>query len=289
MQWEALSAAFADISIKCSDSPALDVCYFSQEIAYGAEGSKERTERFQHLLRQKLVELATRFIKERNPIAEDLATHPTVCRSKIREAQDQGLVDKPQAKRLLSNNENLDAELLKVRAALARNRIKVEYGSLSQPTHSRIDEAYLPMLAGPVRYQDYKTGAAETAWPGSVQEFGPELLIIPGRAMKTRTAPKQISCWLGAQWLKFGTKPQRQQQRVSWRLNILCMPDNLIPKTSILGGRIENGSRKAGNRPTTGNTWALNEGKYQTGNSTRDLRHLDEGKWDRGGVWAGKS
>lgn len=108
-------------------------------------------------------EFATRFIKERNPIAEDLATHPTACRSKIREAQDQGLVDKPQAKRLLSSNENLDAELLKVRAALARNRIKVEYGSLSQPTHSRIDEAYLPMLAGPVRYQDYKTGAAETA------------------------------------------------------------------------------------------------------------------------------
>lgn len=51
-----------------------------------------------------------------------------------------------------------------------------------------------------------------------------------------------------------------------------------IPKTSILGGGIGNGSRKAANRPTAGNTWALNEGNYQAGNSTRDLRHLDEGK-----------
>lgn len=81
-----------------------------------------------------------------------------------------------------------------MRAALAKNRIKVEYGSLSHPTHSRIDEVYLPMLAGPVRCQDYKTGAVETARPGAVQELGPELLILPEKAIKTRTAPTQVSC-----------------------------------------------------------------------------------------------
>lgn len=60
-------------------------------------------------------------MNEGDPIAEDLATHLKACRSKIRGAQDQGLVDKPQAKRLLSSHENLDAALLKVRAALAKN------------------------------------------------------------------------------------------------------------------------------------------------------------------------
>lgn len=31
---------------------------------------------------------------------------------------------------------------------------------------------------------------------------------------------------------------------------------------------------KAANLPTAGNNWALNEGKYHTGNITRDLRYL---------------
>lgn len=86
----------------------------------------------------------------------DLAAHLKAYRSKIREAQDQDLVNKPQAKRLLSGSENLDAAILKVRAALAKNRIKVEYGILSYPTHLRIGEAYLAALAGAVRSQDYK-------------------------------------------------------------------------------------------------------------------------------------
>lgn len=137
-QREALSTVFADISIKCSDSPALDLCYFSQEQAYGAEGSKERIRKVSPSPKTEIgsfkPEFATRFINKRDPIAEDLATHLIAYRSKIREAQDQGLVDKPQAKRLLLSNENLDAALVKVRAALAKNRIKVEYGSLSHPT-----------------------------------------------------------------------------------------------------------------------------------------------------------
>lgn len=44
------------------------------------------------------------------------------------------------------------------------------------------------MLAGPVRCQDSKTGAAETARPGAVQEIGPELLVFPGKAIKTRSS-----------------------------------------------------------------------------------------------------
>ena len=61
------------------------------------------------------------------------------------------MVNKPQAKRLLSGNENLDAAILKVRAALAKSRIKVEYSILSYPTYLRIGEVYLAALVGAVR------------------------------------------------------------------------------------------------------------------------------------------
>lgn len=97
------------------------------------------------------------------------------------------LVDKKQAKRLLSSQESLDAVLLRARATLAKDGIKVEYSSLS--TYSRLDEAY-----GPVRRQDDKTVAAETVRPRAVQEFDPKLLILPGKAMKTRTCSTQSSC-----------------------------------------------------------------------------------------------
>lgn len=101
-QREALSAALADISIKCPKSPALELYYFSQELAHGAEGSKERIRKVLASSKTEIEsfkpEFAKRFINERDPIAEDLITHLTACRSKIREAQDQGLVDKLQAK-----------------------------------------------------------------------------------------------------------------------------------------------------------------------------------------------
>lgn len=139
----------------------MELCYFNQEIAHDAERSKERIRKVSASSEEEIAsfkpEIATGFVNER----EDLTAHLKAYRFKIREAQDQGLVNKPQAKRLLSGNENLDAAILKVHAALAKNRIKVEYGILSYATYLRIGEAYLAALAGAVRSQDYKTGTAE--------------------------------------------------------------------------------------------------------------------------------
>lgn len=83
---------------------------------------------------------------EREPIAEDLATHLKACWSKIREAHSQGMLQQPMTKTFLSGIEDLDVALLKGRAPLVKNRIKVEYGILSHLTHSRLGGAYLAAL-----------------------------------------------------------------------------------------------------------------------------------------------
>lgn len=150
-QREALGAAFKDPLTNFTASPSKELRHFSQELADDAEKLKAR---IRNTSASSDVEVANfqpgvarRFVDEREPIAEDLATHLKACRSKIREAQSQGVLLQPIAKRLLSGIEDLDAALLKERAALAKNRIKVEYGILSHPTHSRLGEAYLAALA----------------------------------------------------------------------------------------------------------------------------------------------
>lgn len=42
--------------------------------------------------------------------------------------------------------EEFDAAFLNERAALARNRMKLEFGILSHPTHARIGEAYVAAI-----------------------------------------------------------------------------------------------------------------------------------------------
>lgn len=173
--------AFADPAVSFSDSLALKLCYFSHELANDAERSRETIRRFQHLLRQELRELQARNRykarkRERTHCRRSGHTSDSVS---IQDQRGTGLGTGKQTtgKRLLSGNENLDAALLKVRAALAKNRVKAEYGILSYPTHSRIGEAYLGALAGAVRSQHYKTGAAEQVWPGAIQESGTQCLF----------------------------------------------------------------------------------------------------------------
>lgn len=52
-------------------------------------------------------------------------------------------IDRPTAKRAHKELDNFDAELLKERATLAANRVKMEYGILAHPTHFRLGSAYL--------------------------------------------------------------------------------------------------------------------------------------------------
>lgn len=149
-QRDALGAAFKDPLKSFTASTNKDLRHFSQELAEDAEILNVRIRKTSVSSDIEIANyqpgVARRFVDEREPIAEDLATHLKACRSKIREAQSQGVLQQPIAKRLLSGIEDLDASLLKERAALAKNRIKVEYGILSHPTHSRLGEAYLAAL-----------------------------------------------------------------------------------------------------------------------------------------------
>lgn len=142
--------AFKDPLINFTASTNKELRHFSQELADDAEKLKARIRKTSASSDEEIAtfqpKLAKRFVDEREPITEDLATHLKACRTKIREAQHQGVLPLPNAKRLLSGIEDLDAALLKERAALAKNRMKVEYGILSHPTHSWLGEAYLAAL-----------------------------------------------------------------------------------------------------------------------------------------------
>lgn len=150
-QREALGAAFKDPLTSFTDSTNnKELRHFSQELADDAEKLKTRIRKTSASSDKEIANyqpaLAKSFVDEREPITEDLATHLKACRTKIREAQSRGVLPLSNAKRLLSGIEDLDAALLKERAALAKNRMKVEYGILSHPTHSRLGEAYLAAL-----------------------------------------------------------------------------------------------------------------------------------------------
>lgn len=150
-QREALGAAFKDPLTSFTDATNnKELRHFSQELADDAEKLKARIRKTSASSDKEIANyqpaLAKSFVDEREPITEDLANHLKACRTKIREAQSQGVLPLSNTKRLLSGIEDLDAALLRERAALAKNRMKVEYGILSHPTHSRLGEAYLAAL-----------------------------------------------------------------------------------------------------------------------------------------------
>ena len=89
---------------------------------------------------------ARQFLDLRDAWIEEVASHSTSSRSAVRDARASNVVDRPTAKRLLSGMEEYDAGILKERAALAKNRVKLEYAILAHPAHARIGEAYLSAI-----------------------------------------------------------------------------------------------------------------------------------------------
>lgn len=149
-QREQLKIAFADPLDKFTISPDPDIRHISQELADEGERLKARIRKVsassQEIITSFSPEAAEKFVTEREPLTEDLATHLKACRSKVREARQGNQLDRKTTKRVLSGIEELDAALLKERAALANNRAKLEFGILSHRTHARIGEAYLAAL-----------------------------------------------------------------------------------------------------------------------------------------------
>lgn len=144
---EALSVIFDDPldRFACSDNESLRSV--SQELANKQNTIKEKIRAFSNQSQEELGSFnpprAQSFIEQRESIVEELATHLKSSRAVIREARARNVVDRPTAKKLLSEMENVDAEILKERAALAKNRVKLEYAILAHPAHARIGEAYL--------------------------------------------------------------------------------------------------------------------------------------------------
>lgn len=142
--------AFQDPLQRFTISPEPKLQQLSQELADEGEKLKQRIRNVsansQEIIGSFSPETAQKFVAEREPLTEQLAVHLKACRAKVREARENHMVDRKTAKRMLSGIEELDATLLKERAALARNRVKLEFGILSHPTHARIGEAYLAAI-----------------------------------------------------------------------------------------------------------------------------------------------
>lgn len=144
-QRESFRLPFAD-PLECfSISPEAALWSVSQELTDEGERLKKRVRIFSafsdEVIRNFDPKNAQKYVAERERLAEEVASHITACRNKVRGAQENKLVDRNNAKKLLCGMEEFDASLLKERAALARNRMKLEFVILSHPTPVRIGEA----------------------------------------------------------------------------------------------------------------------------------------------------
>lgn len=91
-------------------------------------------------------EKARLFVAGRESVALELASYLQTGKQKLHEARQQGLIDRKTAKRIFSGIADSEEALVRERTALAKNRIKIEYGILSHPTHATVAEAYLASL-----------------------------------------------------------------------------------------------------------------------------------------------
>ena len=151
-QRESLSAALVDPIVRFSKSTEPDYRKLSHELAEQREKLKERARTAsassQEILESFSPSRAERYVKNREPLLEAMASHNRACRNALREKHDTKSLDKRIYKRLLSGVEENDADILRERAALARNRLKLERDILVHPTHARIGQAYLMALVG---------------------------------------------------------------------------------------------------------------------------------------------
>ena len=149
-QRESLTATLVDPLERFSTSPEPELRSFSNELADERDRLNERirtaSAASQLLLESFSPSRAKEYVANRGPLLEDMAMHHKSCRNELRKLSETKSLDKRTMKRILSDVENLDAILLHERAALARNQVKLEYGILSHPTHTRIGEAYLAAL-----------------------------------------------------------------------------------------------------------------------------------------------
>lgn len=149
-QSKALSAVFTDPLDRFAASDSTPLRSVSLELANKEDNFKVRIRAVSDQNQTQLGSFnpprAQSFVQDREAVVEELAAHLKSTRNVVKEARANNAVDRKTAKMLLSITEEVDADILKERAALAKNRMKLEYAILSHPAHSRIGEAYLSAI-----------------------------------------------------------------------------------------------------------------------------------------------
>jgi hypothetical protein len=99
---------------------------------------------------------AQHFLETREQFVNDAATFLKKGKSVVKDLRAKDILDRATAKRAYKDLDGSDTALVKERAALVTNRIKLRYGILSHTSHARIGEAYLAAI---VEYMPEPAGA----------------------------------------------------------------------------------------------------------------------------------
>lgn len=86
------------------------------------------------------------YVEARQNCTDDAAKWLKKCKNVVEVLRQQGVLERSTAKRAHKELDESDKDLLKERATLAANRVNLQYGILTHPTHSRLGEAYLAAI-----------------------------------------------------------------------------------------------------------------------------------------------
>ncbi|KEF60196.1 uncharacterized protein A1O9_05046 [Exophiala aquamarina CBS 119918] len=124
------------------------------------------------------------YIDQRQELVEDIEAHLKEARKVVREARElSSNYQRKELKRALMELDATDNILLKERAALAADRIRVQYGVLGQLSHIKIGEAYTMAITGNLpepanasyKRQHKRSGADQTSFRNRlIKAYNPE-------------------------------------------------------------------------------------------------------------------
>lgn len=147
-QRESLSVSFADPLMKIVLPDV--VRKHSAEVHKGAiefeESVRSLSAKSNEIVEAGNEEQAREYVNSRKKLANDGAFWLKKSKNVVKELRKENILDQSTAKRRHKELDECDKALLQERAALAANRVKVQYGILSHTSHARIGEAYLAAI-----------------------------------------------------------------------------------------------------------------------------------------------
>lgn len=196
-QRETLNASFGDPLLKVS-LPDI-VRKHSAEVDKGAIEFEERVRslsaKSNEVVEAGNEEQAREYVTSRKKLANDGAFWLKKSKNIVETLRRENILDRPTAKRAHKELDECDKALLQERAALAANRVKVQYGILSHTSHARIGEAYLAAivesLPEPAGAQIKKQGARDRSDQTSFRNRVLAAYNPPG----TDSDPDNVESW----------------------------------------------------------------------------------------------